>query len=87
MEKNLLVRIGTFFILVGLAFLVMFAGSIMGREIHGIYLLMALAAFFVGYLLRRNKPVSDSGRFGTIRRASERSRQRSEERLDNKQKK
>jgi uncharacterized membrane protein YqjE len=87
MEKNLIARIGTFFILIGLALLVIFVGSIMSKDINGIYLLLSLSAIFVGWLLRRNKPVNESGRFGTIRRASERNRQRGEERMNNKQKK
>jgi hypothetical protein len=82
----MLVRIGTFFIVIGLVLLVMFVGSIMGKEIHGIYLFLSFAAFVVGFLFRRNRPVSDSGRFGSIRRASERSRLRREERLNQKQK-
>ena len=86
MEKNLIARIGTFFILIGLAFLVIFIGSIMSKEINGIYLLLSLSAIFVGFLFRRKKPVTDSGRFGTIRRATERSRQRREDRINNKQK-
>jgi hypothetical protein len=79
MEKSMLVRIGTFFIIVGLALLVMFVGSIMSKEIHGIYLFLSFSAFVVGFLLRRNRPVSDSGRFGAIRRLSERSRHHREE--------
>ena len=82
----MLVRIGTFFILVGLALLVIFIGSIMSKEINGMYLLVSLSAFFIGFLFRRNKPVSDSGRFGTIRRATERRRQRRDDRTGSKQK-
>ncbi len=86
MEKNLIARIGTFFILIGLALLVIYVGSIMSKDINGIYLLLSLSAIFVGWLLRRNKPVNESGRFGTIRRATERGRQRREDRMDKKQK-
>jgi hypothetical protein len=86
MEKNLIARIGTFFILVGLALLVIFIGSIMSKEINGMYLLLSLSAIFIGFLFRRNKPVNESGRFGTIRRATERGRQRREDRMNNKQK-
>jgi hypothetical protein len=82
MDNKLTPRIGTFFIMVGLALLVVFAGSIMSREINGIYLLLSLAALVLGFLFRRNKPVSDSGRFGTIRRAGERSRQHREDRIN-----
>jgi Ca2+/Na+ antiporter len=77
-------RIGTFFILVGLALLVMFIGSIMSKDINVIYLFLAFAALFIAFLLRRNKPVNDSGRFGAIRRASARSRQRREDQKNKK---
>jgi hypothetical protein len=80
-------RIGNFFILIGLALLVMFVGSIMSKEIKMIYLLLSFAALFIAFLLRRNKPVNDSGRFGAIRRASARSRQRHEDRMNKKPKK
>jgi hypothetical protein len=75
-------RMGTFFILAGLALLVLFVGSILGKGTNAVILLLSLAAFFVGFMLRRNKPVKDSGRFGTIRRIRERSRQRSEDESD-----
>jgi len=86
MENKFILRIGAFFILVGLALLVMFVGSVMSKEINGIYLLLSFAALFVGFLFRRNKPASDSGRFVTIRRAGERHRQRRTERINQKQK-
>jgi hypothetical protein len=44
MEKSMIVRIGTFFILVGLAMLVVFIGSIMGKDTRVIYLLLAFAS-------------------------------------------
>ena len=87
MEDNLNARVGTFFNIVGLALMVMFIGSIMGKDIKVIYLLLSFVALVVAYLLRRNKPVNDSGRFGVIRRAGERRRQRREERMNQKQKK
>jgi hypothetical protein len=69
-------RIGTFFILAGLALLIIFIVSMVGKEAHGIYLFLSLAAFALGFLLHRNKTVNDSGRFGMIRRANERRSQR-----------
>jgi hypothetical protein len=80
-------RIGSFFILVGLALFVIFIGSIMGKDTNLIYLVLCLAAWFVAFLLRRNKPAQDSGRFRMIRRAGERSRQRREERMSRERKK
>ena len=86
MEENLVARVGSFFILVGLALLIIFVGSILSKDTHGIYLFLSFLSFIVGYLFRRNKPDNDSGRFGTIRRAGERSRQRREESMNKKPK-
>jgi hypothetical protein len=79
-------RVGTFFILVGLALMVMFVGSIMSKETNVLYLFLALVALFIAFMLQRNKPVKDSGRFAAFRRASERSRQRRDDRMNNRYK-
>jgi hypothetical protein len=84
---NFLPRIGTFFILVGLGLLTMFVISVMGNETNGIYLLTSLAALFLGFIFRRRTQPHESGRFGSIRRASEYNRRRREERMNRKQKK
>jgi hypothetical protein len=78
-------RIGNFFILIGLALLVLFIGSILGKETNITYLILSLAVLYVGYLLRRNKPVNDSGRFRTIRSIGERSRKKREDISDKEQ--
>ncbi len=79
MGDNLVTRIGTFFILVGLGLLLIFIGSIISQDVHGIYLLLSFTALVVGFLCRRNRPGPQSGRFGTIRRVGERNRQRRED--------
>ena len=79
---DMLPRIGTFFILIGLGLLTLFVVSAMGNEINVIYLLSSMAALFLGYFFRRRAQPGESGRFGTIRQASERSRQRREERMN-----
>jgi len=79
-------RLGTFFILVGLGFLVLFVLSVIGQDTKTAYLLLSIAALFLGYLFRRRAPKHDSGRFGTIRRIRERSRQRRQERMSRKKK-
>ncbi len=80
-------RLGTFLILVGLILLVLFFGSVLSRDARTNYLLLALVAFFVGFLLQRNKEPKDSGRFTALRRASAASRQRREDQMKNKPKK
>jgi hypothetical protein len=77
-------RLGTFFILVGLVFLVLYFGSMISNDGKTSYLLLSIATLFIGFFLQRNKPTSDSGRFSAIRRASAMSRQRREERMKNK---
>ena len=80
-------RLGTFFILVGLVLLILFAGSYISNDIKVSYLLLSILALLAGSLLQRNKPASDSGRFNAIRRASAASRQRREEKMNQKPKK
>jgi hypothetical protein len=77
-------RIGTFFYLVGLALLLIFIGSILSKDIHVIYLLLAFLAILAGIRLRRDRPVTEGGRFGTFRRVKERNRQRQVERMQKK---
>jgi hypothetical protein len=80
-------RLGTFFILVGLVLLVLFLGSVLSQDAKTNYLLLALVALFVGFLLGRNKENKDSGRFSSLRRASAASRQRREEQMKDKTRK
>jgi hypothetical protein len=79
MDNNLLSRLGTFFILVGFGFLILFVGSVFARELSILYLLLTAAALFLGFLFQRAAPRPDPTRFAGIRKASQRSRQRREE--------
>ncbi len=76
-------RIGTFFLLVGLVLLILFLGSAMNKDTNVVFLVLAIVVLVLAYVFRRRTP-QDSGRFGTIRRVSERSRQRREERQQEK---
>ena len=80
-------RVGTFFALIGLGLLIMFVVTVMGNEINLVYLLLAIAAIFLGYIFRQRKPKSESGRFVSIRRANEISRKRRQEKMEKKNKK
>jgi hypothetical protein len=80
-------RLGTFFILVGLVLLILFVGSYMSNDIKTSYLLLSILALLAGSILQHNKPASDSGRFSAIRRASAASRQRREEKMNQRPKK
>jgi hypothetical protein len=69
-------RSGSFFILVGLAVLLMFIASIMSREVNVLFLFLSLACFFIAFLLLRNRQASDSGRFRVLRQARDRRHQK-----------
>jgi membrane protein implicated in regulation of membrane protease activity len=86
-RSDLLSRLGTFFILVGLGLLILFVGSIIGKVTSLAYLLLSIAALFIGYLFRRRTPKRESSRFQTIRRMSERGHQRRQERQSKSKKK
>jgi hypothetical protein len=83
MSSSLLQRVGTFFNLVGLTLLLIFAGSVLGKHAQGIYLFLSFTALIVGFLLRRDKTTKESGRFGMLRRMNERKARRREEARNN----
>ncbi len=84
-NKDLIPRIGTFFILVGLGLMALFVGSEFGKEPNFNFFFLSLAALFFGYLFRRKvAPPPASGRFAALRKAQEKSRQAREARLKKK---
>jgi hypothetical protein len=83
MNKNFRPRIGTFFILVGCGFLVLFIGTVFAKESSIPFLLFAAAALFIGSIFHRNTPRPEPTRFSGIRKM----RQRSHQRRENKQNK
>ena len=72
-------RVGTFFVIIGLTLLLLFVGSVLGKETNGILLFLSFSALIVGVLLRRDKSVKESERFGILRRMNERKLQRRRE--------
>jgi hypothetical protein len=72
-------RIGTFFLLVGLVLLILFLGTVLSKHVNINLLGASLVVFLFAHLFRR-RISQDSGRFRTIRRVSENSRKRREER-------
>lgn len=72
--KDLIPRIGTFFILIGCGLLFLFVGSEIGKEPNFNFFFLSLAALFFGYLFRRKAaPPPASGRFSAINKARENS--------------
>ena len=84
---QILRRLGSFFILIGLILLVLYVGSVISKDGKASYLLVAIVALVAGILFQGKKPPNDSGRFNAIRRASATSRQRREEKMNQKPKK
>jgi len=79
MNNSILPRLGTFFILVGGGLLILFTSSVFAREFNILYLLLAIAVLFLGFILHRAAPRPEPSRFAGIRKVSQRSRQRREE--------
>ncbi len=79
MDNGITPRVGTFFVLIGCALLVLFVGSILAEDINIIYLACSAAALFLGYAFRRSATRPEPTRFSTIRKANQRARQRREE--------
>jgi hypothetical protein len=79
MNNYLLPRVGTFFMLIGCGFLIIFIGSLFAGEFGILYLLFGGVSLFLGYVLRRLAPHPEPARFSGIRKISQRSRQRREE--------
>lgn len=79
MDNGITPRIGTFFILIGCALLVLFVGSILGDDTNIVYLLCSAVALFLGYAFRRSATRPEPTRFSAIRKANQRARQRREE--------
>ena len=79
MSENIRPRIGNFFLLAGLIFLLIFIDSILGNDGAGIYLLFSACSFFLGFGLRRNTIRPVSGRFSTLQKARAQARERKKE--------
>jgi predicted membrane protein len=86
MNKDYPTRLGNFFLLVGIAILFLFLASVFANEFNLTFLLLAVAALFLGFMLRNMVPPPEPTRFFGIRKVSQRSRQRREEKEKNRKK-
>jgi hypothetical protein len=81
MDGELVPRIGTFFLLVGTALMLIFIGSVLGHGTNLLYLLFGIVAIFMGAIFRRRAaPPPANTRFHSVRRARDYSRTRRQER-------
>ena len=77
--NQFIARLGTFFIMLGIFFMIMFVASDAARQPNFDYLLLGLVGLGFGVVFRRRAaPPPPSGRFGWYKKLRERSRQRRE---------
>jgi hypothetical protein len=80
-------RLGTFFLLVGLLLLLLFVMSVLSKDMQVLFLLASFVCLSIAYIARPRRESQEGARFGTIRRLSQRSRERREENKNKKAKK
>ena len=69
MVEEFIVRIGTFFILIGVGVFILFVASDYAHQTNFDYLFWAVLSVTVGILMRRRKPAPPpSGRFSYLRK-------------------
>ena len=75
-----IVRIGTFFLLIGTFLFIMFLASDFAHQTNYDYFFLALMAIVSGWMMRKKKaPPPSSGRFGYFKRIQENANKRKEE--------
>ena len=75
MFNELIIRIGTFFLVVGSGIFVLFIASDFAGKTNYDYLFWAVLSVTVGFMLRRRRPPPPpSERFSSVRRLRERGR-------------
>ncbi len=79
-DDDIIVRIGTFFILIGFFAFILFVASDFAQKPEFDLLFLAMFALGLGWLFRRHKPPRPSaGRFSIITKAREDAKKRKEE--------
>ncbi|MGC8856900.1 MAG: hypothetical protein ACP5QU_08880 [Anaerolineae bacterium] len=70
--EELIIRVGTFFILIGFYLLVLFIASDFAKMTDFDYLFLAVLAMGIGWVLqRRRPPPPPAGRFSSLRKLRE----------------
>ncbi len=79
MVNGLIVRVGTFFVVIGVGIFILFVASDYAGKTNFDYLFWAVLSVTVGIMLRRRRPPPPpSGRFGYVRKLRENSKHRKE---------
>ena len=80
MVNEFLVRLGTFFTLVGVCLIILFAATYLGNAPDFKYFFLGLISMLIGWRLSKRKtPPPPSGRFAYIRKMRENSKKHPEE--------
>ena len=80
MVNEFLIRLGTFFALIGICLIILFAATYLGNAPDFLYFFLALISIVIGWRLSKRKaPPPSSGRFATLRKMRENSKKRKEE--------
>ncbi|MEK6754239.1 MAG: hypothetical protein AABZ00_18415 [Chloroflexota bacterium] len=68
-EDPFIVRVGTFFMVMGLGAFVLFVTSDIAEKVDFDYLFVAMVLLFIGWAMRRSKaPPPPAGRFESLRK-------------------
>lgn len=80
-ENDLRLRVGTFFIVIGVGLLALFIGSDLAKQVNFYYFFYAIICLALGAFLRisSSREKGPSQRFGAIRRHREKRRKEKEE--------
>ena len=85
MEHNddpFIVRVGTFFLVMGAGVFLLFVTSDLAEKVDFDYLFISVLLLFIGWYFRRGKaPPPSAGRFAIIRKSRENAQKRKEEKL------
>jgi hypothetical protein len=85
-EDPVIVRVGTFFLVIGGGIFILFVASDLADQADFDYFFMAVLLIAIGWMFRRKKaPPPSAGRFASIKNMRENARKKREEKLQRKQ--
>jgi flagellar biosynthesis component FlhA len=80
MVNEFLIRLGTFFTLIGICLIILFGATYLGNAPDFLYFFLGLISIVIGWRLsKRKEPPPPSGRFAYVRKMRENSKKRQEE--------
>ncbi len=80
MVNEFLIRLGTFFTLIGICLIILFMATYLGNAPDFKYFFLGLISMFIGWRLsKRKEPPPPSGRFAYVRKMRENSKKHQDE--------